>query len=176
MSAQTPPADETRTSTASANSPPQQSVPHRRTRHHERYRFSAQAAHTVHRFAARAAHCCTVLLRLGADSGTGAQLGYDAAVLTLSTTDYLLKSVNVLFPIVAVILLVATAGRTIYVRLLPRILAKPGGPRRLRRIGYAMRCLILSVVAGVCLLVVPATSFAALPLSLTVRLIRPGRA
>jgi hypothetical protein len=97
------------------------------------------------------------------------ELGYDASVLNFSVTDYLLKSVNVLFPLVASVLLVATVAHAIYWRFVRRALRTREGRQRLNSIGRAMRYLaILSLLTGLGLfLFVPDARFAALPFSVT---------
>jgi hypothetical protein len=170
MSAQTPSADETRTAPPPASGGKSQPAPLAPAREHGMRSAGSQIGRLILSIGSPLALLTTLMFYFGwvRTQVQAHELGYDAAVLNFSTTDYLLKSVNVLFPIVAAILLVSTAGHAAYSRVLPRMLATDVGHKRLRRIARGMRYLaMLSVAAGACLLAIPATRIAAIPLSLT---------
>ena len=97
------------------------------------------------------------------------ELGYDVAVLQLSTTDYLLKSINVLFPIVVAALLLILVGYAVFSAALQRLADRDDrdviAARAYRTTGVVA---IASLVAGAICFAIPATRFAAIPVSLTV--------
>lgn len=97
------------------------------------------------------------------------ELGYDVAVLQLSTTDYLLKSINVLFPIVVVALLLVLIGYAAFSTVVER-LAKRTDRDRIADLAYkiAGALVLAALIAGAIGVAIPSTRFAAIPVSLTI--------
>ncbi len=96
------------------------------------------------------------------------QLGFDASVMGLSTTDYLLKSVNVLYVWIAGTLAVALVLHAVHRRAVPQLVAGVTGRRILLSIA---RILLFSwpvwVSLGIVAFAVPALRVVAIPLGLT---------
>lgn len=100
------------------------------------------------------------------------QLGYDAAVLQLSTTDYLLKSINILFPVVAAAVLLAIVGHVVYTAAADRVLASERRDVITRRVYRATGVGALAALGvGVICYLIPATRFAAIPVALTIAML-----
>jgi hypothetical protein len=115
-------------------------------------------------------------------------IGYDPSVLGLSVQDYLLRSINVLFLPLVVLLLGFLILHLQHRRLIAAARRDPRTHRRLVRVGRLLTitwpCWLLVIVV---LLAIPATEFVAIPVGLTagaalalygnmlVRELQPGR-
>ncbi|MET0168566.1 MAG: hypothetical protein ABW318_26675, partial [Vicinamibacterales bacterium] len=84
------------------------------------------------------------------------ELGYDVAVLQLSTPEYLLKSVNVFFPVAAATLLLMIAAYAAYLAAVGRIQdAKHKRLTATRAYRAAAAGAIVAVCAGVICYIIP---------------------
>ncbi|MDG4824999.1 hypothetical protein O7635_24385 [Asanoa sp. WMMD1127] len=95
-------------------------------------------------------------------------LGFPSGVLNLSIADYLLKSVNVLFPLLTALLVLLIIGHVVFDVVLPRRWRVGISPSRLRRYarvakGAAFGCAVLAVVGSL----PPANNRYSLPAGLT---------
>lgn len=167
MSSEMPPTDDTQTSDSSMIDRPEVAGP---ANDHGTEGTGAQIGRLIVSIGSPLALLTALLFYFGwvRTQVQARELGYDAAILDLSTTDYLLKSVNVLFPVVAAVLLIATAAHALYDRLFPGIAASPTGRRWLGRLGSGLQWLtVISIALGIGLFLLPATRFAAVPIGLT---------
>jgi hypothetical protein len=100
------------------------------------------------------------------------RLGYDGSVMDLSTTDYLLKSVNVLYVWLVALLVLALLLHSVHRRAVPRLAARPRWPRVLLRIAFILRVAWLGCVPLTFLMYrIPMLRHVAIPVGLTVALL-----
>jgi hypothetical protein len=96
------------------------------------------------------------------------QLGYDVAVLQLSTTDYLLKSINVLFPVIAAALVAVIIGFVAYSAAVERVRQRGDAAAVARRAYRATGiAAVAALLLGAVFYAIPLTQFAAIPVALT---------